>query len=174
MARAAIRAPEGRRSHVQSTFGVSIMPQSYTQLYYHLVFSTKSREPWLDATIRERLFPFIGGGIRDEGGAALIVNGVEDHVHILARLRQDKALSDVLRSLKADSSSWIHKEFPSHRSFAWQAGYGAFTVSASQTPVVRAYIANQQEHHRKMTFQEEFRALLRAHGIEFDEKYLWD
>jgi len=124
--------------------------------------------------VRERLFPFIGGGIRDEGGTALIVNGIEDHVYILARLRADKAVSDVIRNIKSISSGWIHKEFPSLSAFAWQRGYGAFSVSASQVERVRLYVANQEEHHRLQSFQEEFIALLRAHDIEFDERYLWD
>jgi putative transposase len=150
------------------------MPHSYTQLYYHLVFSTKDREPSLDADIRSRLYPFMAAGIAAEGGSATIINGTADHVHILARLRQDKALSDVLRSMKANSSGWIHKEFPLLKSFAWQAGYGAFTVSVSEVPKVRGYVANQEQHHKRLTFEEELVALLRAHGIEFDERYLWD
>ena len=150
------------------------MPHSYTQLYYHIVFSTKNREPMMDRALRQKLFPFIGGGIRDEGGTALIINGVEDHVHILARLRPDRALSDVLRNIKAYSSGWVHKEFPERSAFVWQNGYAAFTVSRSQLDIVRRYIENQEEHHRKQTYQEELLALLRAHDIEFDERYLWD
>jgi REP element-mobilizing transposase RayT len=150
------------------------MPHSYTQLYFHIVFSTKNRNPILDRAVRQRLFPFIGGGIRDEGGTALIVNGIEDHVHILARLRADRALSDVLRTTKANSSGWIHKEFPALSAFAWQAGYSAFTVSRSQLDIVRRYIENQEAHHQKQNFQEELLALLRAHDVEFDERYLWD
>jgi REP-associated tyrosine transposase len=150
------------------------MPHSYTRLYYHVVFSTKNRERRLDRELRERLFPFLGGGIRDEGGTALIINGVEDHVHILARLRADRALADVLRNIKSISSGWIHHKFPSLAAFAWQTGYGAFTVSMSQIERVRLYIANQEEHHRVQTYQDEFIALLRAHEIEFDERYLWE
>jgi putative transposase len=155
-------------------FGELAVPHSYTQLYYHIVFSTKNRERWLDRDLRERLFPFIGGGIRDEGGTALIINGVEDHVHILARLRADQAIADVLRNIKSISSGWIHTHFPSLAAFAWQVGYGAFTVSVSQIERVRLYIANQESHHRVQSFQDEFIALLRAHEIEFDERYLWD
>jgi REP element-mobilizing transposase RayT len=150
------------------------VPHSYVRLYYHIIFSTKNRVPTLDADIRSRLYPFMAAGVAAEGGAAEIINGTADHVHILARLRQDRALSDVLRDLKANSSEWIHKEFPALRSFAWQAGYGAFSVSLSQVPNVRPYIANQEEHHRRVPFQEEFVALLRPHGIEFDERYMWD
>jgi putative transposase len=119
------------------------MPHSYTQLYYHLVFSTKNREPTIDRALRQQLFPFIGGGIRDEGGTPLTINGVNDHVHILARLRADTAVSDVLRNIKAYSSGWVHKQFPDRSAFLWQAGYGAFTVSPSQLDRVRRYIENQ-------------------------------
>jgi REP element-mobilizing transposase RayT len=150
------------------------MPHSYTQLYYHIVFSTKNREPLMDRALRQRLFPFIGGGIRDEGGTALIINGIEDHVHILARLQADRALSDVLRNITANSSGWVHKEFSNLSAFAWQSGYSAFTVSRSQFDIVRRYIETQEEHHRKQTYQEELLALLRAHEVEFDERYLWD
>ena len=150
------------------------MAHSYTQLLYHLVFSTKERQPWLDGDIGPRVHAYLGGAIRDEGGVALLVNGMPDHVHILARLRQDKAVSAVLRDIKANSSGWIHRTLPELRSFAWQGGYGAFTVSQSQAERVRRYIEGQEEHHRKYTFKEELVALLKAHGIEYDERYLWE
>jgi REP element-mobilizing transposase RayT len=108
---------------------------SYTNLLYHIVFSTKQREPWLDATIRPRVWEYLGGAIRGEGGVPLIVNGVADHVHILAKLRQDIAVSDVLRAIKANSSGWIHETFPHLAGFAWQVGYGAFSVSHSRSRV---------------------------------------
>ncbi len=150
------------------------MAHSYTQLLYHLVFATKERRPWLTDEVRPRVHAYLGGAIRDEGGLALLVNGVADHVHILARLRQDKAVAEVLRDIKANSSGWIHRTFAELRPFAWQGGYGAFTVSPSQVERVRLYIANQEEHHRKYSFQEEFVALLKAHGVEYDERYLWE
>jgi putative transposase len=150
------------------------MSHSHTQLLYHLVFSTKRREPFLVPSVLPRLCEYLGGAVRGEGGTALIVNGMPDHVHILARLRQDVALSDVLRAIKANSSGWVHDTFPELRTFAWQAGYGAFTVSASQAQRVRRYIERQQEHHRRRTFQEEFVAFLKAHEIDYDERYLWD
>lgn len=149
------------------------MPHSYVNLIYHLVFSTKDRQPLITEEAQARLHEYIGGMLRRQGGIALAVNGMPDHIHVLAKLRQDKALSDVLRDLKAGASGWMHEVFPSAQQFAWQNGYGAFTVSASQVESVRNYIAHQSEHHRKRTFQEEFIALLRAHEIEFDEKYLW-
>jgi REP-associated tyrosine transposase len=127
----------------------------------------------LNLEVRTRINDYLGGAIRSEGGTSLIVNGVADHVHILARLRQDKAISDVLREIKGNSSGWIHDHFPGLSKFVWQTGYAAFTVSKSQIGVVQRYIANQEAHHQKVTFQEELVALLKAHEIEFDERYLW-
>ena len=149
------------------------MPHSYTSLFYHIVFSTKERCPFLNPNGRARAHDYLGGAIRSEDRTSLIVNGVADHVHILARLRQDKAISDVLRDIKANSSGWIHDHFPGQSKFAWQSGCAAFTVSKSQLGAVQRYIANQEVHHRKITFQEELVALLRAHEIEFDERHLW-
>ena len=149
------------------------MAQSYTSLLYHVTFSTKDRRPSLTPALRTRLHPYLGGAVRALGGAALAVNGPDDHVHILMRLRPDKALSDVMRSIKANSSSWLRETFDACRAFYWQAGYGAFTVSTSQAEGVRAYIAGQTEHHRKVTFQEEFLALLKGHGIEHDARYVF-
>ena len=123
--------------------------------------------------VRARDHDYLGGAFRSEGGTSFIVNGVADQVHILARLRQDKAVADVLRDIKANSSGWIHDHFPGLSKFAWQAGYAAFTVSKSQLGVVQRYIADQEAHHQRITFQEELIALLKAHEIEFDESYLW-
>ena len=148
------------------------MPQSYCDLLYHIVFSTKSHRTWLKDDIDARLHEYIGGAIRSEGGIALIVNGTEDHIHLLAKIRQDKAVSEVVRAIKANSSKWIHKTFANCKDFAWQAGYGAFTVSVSQLQKVREYIQNQEEHHKKVSFREEFIALLKLHGVEFNERYL--
>ena len=150
------------------------MSKSYCNLLYHIVFSTKDREPWLRPEMGPRVHQYLGGAIRDEGGIALAVNGTADHVHILAKLRQDKAVSDVLRAIKANSSGWIHDTFRDRIAFHWQSGYGAFTVSQSQVERVRGYVLNQEEHHRIVSYQEEFVALLKAHGLEFDERYLWD
>jgi REP-associated tyrosine transposase len=147
------------------------MAHSYTCLLYHLVFSTKSREPWLHTELRPRLWEYLSSAVRGEGGFCLLINGVADHVHVLARLRQDKSVSDVLRAI--NSSGWIHAGFPKLRSFHWQEGYGAFTVSKSQVETVRRYIAAQEAHHRKLTFQEEFLSLLKAHQVEYDERFIW-
>lgn len=149
------------------------MPQSYTNLIYHIVFSTKNRQSSITDDVKTRLYDYIGGTIRKQGGIALAINGMADHVHILAKLRPDKSVSDVLRDLKSNSSGWIKEVFPDLKDFSWQNGYGAFTVSASQIEKVKEYIANQERHHRKIgSFRDEFVKLLRANEIEFDEKYL--
>jgi len=150
------------------------MSQSYCNLLYHLVFSTKHREPWLHDDISTRTHKYLGGALRRERGVALIVGGTSDHVHILAKLRQDKPVSDVLRDIKSNSSGWIHETFADLPQFGWQTGYGAFTVSSSQVEKVRRYILKQEQHHKKRSFKDEFIALLDAHGIEYDERYLWD
>ena len=121
----------------------------------------------------ERLYEYIGGIIRGLGGILLIINGVEDHLHVLAKLRPDKSVSDVLRDLKANSSGWMHGVFPEARDFSWQNGYGAFTVSESQIDAVTKYIAKQKQHHRKESFEREFIVLLQKNGIDFEKKYLW-
>ena len=116
----------------------------------------------------------IGGIVRNAGGIPIQIGGIEDHVHLLVTLRQQSGLADFLRELKAGSSGWVHDTFPEAKDFWWQTGYGAFTVSHSARDEVRKYIANQEEHHKTMSYQDELRALLVKHGIAFDEKYLWD
>lgn len=149
------------------------MPHSYVNLLYHIVFSTRDRAPHLTAERRPRLYDYIGGVIRKRGRISLAINGVEDHVHLLAKLRPDKALSDVIRDLKAGSSGWMHEVFPEVRDFKWQNGYAAFTVSTSLSGKVQRYVETQEEHHQKQLFREEFISLLRRNEVEFDEKYLW-
>ncbi len=149
------------------------MSKSYTNLIYHLVFSTKDRRPLITVDRQERLYAYIGGIIRGLGGISLGINGMEDHAHVLAKLRPDKALSDVLRDLKANSSGWMHDVFPEASDFSWQRGYGAFTVSSSQIGRVQRYIADQKVHHAAQTFEDEFVGLLIKNEIEFDPRYLW-
>jgi REP element-mobilizing transposase RayT len=148
------------------------MPQSYTCLHYHLVFSIKNRVPAITSEMEPRLWEYLAGTIRGLGGTPLQIGGIEDHVHLLVTLRQEPSLLDVLRDLKAGSSGWVHDTFPSVRDFWWQAGSGAFTVSHSNIGVVKAYIANQREHHKKMPFQDELRGLLEKHGVAFNEEHL--
>lgn len=148
------------------------MSDSYTNLLYHIVFSTKDRQPIITDEYQPRLYDYLGGTIRNLGGISLGINGTEDHVHVLAKLRPDKSLSDVLRDLKANASGWMHDVFPDLKDFSWQRGYGAFTVSASNVATVQNYIARQKEHHQKQSFRDEFIEFLKANGIEYDEKYI--
>ena len=147
---------------------------SYVSSYYHCVFSTKERRPLITPALRERLWPFLGGIARQNKMKAIEIGGVEDHVHILLSLPATMAISKALQLIKGGSSKWVHETFPEHRLFSWQEGYGAFSVSESRVDSIIHYIKGQEEHHRKMTFQEEFRALLKKHRIEYDERYLWD
>jgi putative transposase len=149
------------------------MAQSYTNLIYHIVFSTKDRAPLITDDVKVRLYDYVGGMIRKQGGICLALNGMHDHAHLLTKLRPDRAVSDVLRDLKANASGWMHDVFPDLKDFSWQRGYGAFTVSASQIEKVRKYIADQETHHARKSFREEFISLLKANEIEFDENYLW-
>ena len=149
------------------------MSDSYTNLLYHIVFSTKDRRPIIAPEYESRLYDYIGGTIRGVGGISLELNGTTDHVHLLAKLRPDRALSDVLRDLKANASGWMHDVFPVLKDFSWQRGYGAFTVSQSNVEEVRRYILRQKEHHEKFSFRDEFIHFLKANGIEYDERYLW-
>ena len=148
------------------------MSQSFTNLLYHIVFSTKDRRPLITLDYQPRLYDYIGGTIRGTGGISLGINGVEDHVHVLAKLRPDKALSDILRDLKANASGWMHDVFPSLSEFSWQRGYAAFTVSQSHLQQVQRYVATQKEHHQRVSFRDEFITFLKANEIEFDERYV--
>ena len=150
------------------------MPHSFTSALFHCVFSTKERRPTIDDALRERLIPYMGGIAREIRAPALSIGGVQDHVHLLLSLPSSMDVATAMRLVKTNSSKWIHDTFPKHRSFAWQTGYGAFSIGVSQVDETRAYIENQQEHHRKRSFQEEFVAFLVRHGIEYDEKYLWE
>ncbi len=148
------------------------MPESYTNLLYHIVFSTKDRQKLISSEVEPRLYEYIGGTIRGLGGISLELNGTEDHVHSLAKLRPDCALSNVLRKLKANATGWMHDVFPALEDFSWQRGYGAFTVSQSNVEQVAHYIAKQKEHHATISFRDEFIQFLKAKGIEYDERYV--
>ncbi len=147
---------------------------SYVSSYFHCVFSTKERRPLIQPPVRERLWAFLGGIARQKNMKALEVGGVADHVHILLSLPATLSLARGLQVLKAGSSKWVHDTFPEHRIFSWQAKYGAFSVSISQLEKVVEYIRNQEEHHRRLSFKEEFQALLEKHRITYDEQYLWE
>ncbi|MCC6661411.1 MAG: IS200/IS605 family transposase [Phycisphaerales bacterium] len=150
------------------------MPGTYSQILLHIVFSTKHREPWITAEVAERLYPYIGGIVRAEKGVLYDIGGVEDHVHMYLRWRPDAAVSDLMRTVKARSSKWVHDTFPELGAFAWQEGYSVFSVSKSQEGAVKAYIAGQHEHHKKEDFKSELLRMLRLHEIEFDERYVFD
>jgi REP element-mobilizing transposase RayT len=150
------------------------MPGTYSQILLHIVFSTKRREPWISADVAERLYAYMGGIVRAEKGVLYDIGGVEDHVHLYLRWRPDGSVSDLMRTVKARSSRWIHDEFPRLGAFAWQEGYSVFSVSKSQEAAVKAYIAGQTEHHKKEDFKSELLRMLRLHEIEFDEKYVFD
>lgn len=162
------KAPAGR--HIA---GTARMPSSYTCLHYHVIFGTKDRRPSITDDIRSRLYDYMGGILAREKGILLAAGGMPDHVHLLASLSAQSAVSDILRVVKTNSSKWIHETFSDHRGFGWQDGYGAFTVSPSNLSRVKRYIAEQEEHHRRVTFQEEFIAFLKRHGIPYDERYIW-
>ena len=150
------------------------MPQSLSAVYIHLVFSTKHRQPFLrDKSLREDLHAFLGGTSKTLECPPLIVGGVEDHVHLLARFGRTITQADWVKELKRVSNLWL-KEEGGIAGFAWQAGYSDFSVSQSKLEQVRRYIANQEKHHRKRSFQDEVRALLTRHRIEWDERYVWD
>ncbi len=150
------------------------MGRTYSQLLLHVVFSTKNRRRYLTSEITERVYAYIGGIIRDEGGTLLAAGGVEDHVHLLIQLRTDTTLANLMRTVKAKSSRWIKDNFPNQKDFAWQEGYAAFSVSKSQQAAVIDYIARQREHHHGNDFKAEFLKLLQAHGVEYDERFVFE
>lgn len=147
------------------------MPSTHHSLHYHLVFSTKDRRKLISSAWAGRLHAYLGGIIRSLEGVPLIVNGTEDHVHLLVGLQATHRLADVMRTLKGDSSRWAAGTLAG--AFRWQDGYGAFTVSPHEVEVVRRYIAGQREHHQETSFEEEYVNLLRQHGVEYDPQYLW-
>jgi REP element-mobilizing transposase RayT len=149
------------------------MANTFTSLHYHLVFSTKNREPWIGRADEERLWAYVGGIARQNQMQPIRVGGTEDHVHILLGIAARISVSEAVKEIKGASSGWIKENLERCRGFAWQDGYSAFTVSKSQMSEVEDYIRSQREHHRIKTFQEEFLALLTRHQIKYDERYLW-
>ena len=147
------------------------MSSTYLSLHYHIVFSTKDRESSIDSTWRLRLHEYLGGTIRGLGGFSQGVGGVADHVHLLVGLKATHCLADVMRELKKASSVWVHEEV-GLRKFNWQEGYAAFTVSATARDAVKNYISSQEKHHRKITFRDELKEILKKAGVEYNPKYL--
>lgn len=147
---------------------------TFHRLTYHVVFGTRFRRPSIRSVFRERLYEYIGGIIRAQNGHLIQIGGVEDHIHLLVNLSPSKAVSDVLRDIKANSAKWVNEEHLSTGKFEWQKGYGAFTVSYSNIDTVQVYIQNQQEHHRSRSFRDEYIEFLKRHGIEFEERFLFE
>ena len=148
------------------------MSHTASNVVVHLIFSTKARQPLITSEIRNDLFAYLGGIVREMQGTALIINGMADHVHMLVRVPPVHAVAEMMRIVKANSSRWIRGEWK--KEFAWQRGYGAFSVSESNVASVSRYIAGQEEHHRKWTFQEEYVAFLKKNKIAYDERYIWE
>ena len=150
------------------------MPQSLAQIYVHIIFSTKERYPFINEVIEPQLFAYMGDTIKRCKGVPFLINGTADHVHILSSLPRTMSLSKYIEEIKRNSSRWIKTKDIQYEKFAWQNGYGAFSVSSSQKDFVVRYIAGQKEHYRMATFKEEFIAFLEKYNIEYDEKYLWN
>ena len=150
------------------------MPHSFTHILVHYIFSTKDRKQYLTEDIRPRILDYMGGIARNNDIQPQIINGLEDHVHMLVLLPKTLSIAKAIQLIKGGSSRWIHEEFPDLRHFAWQIGYGAFSVSLSNKENVVNYIKHQKEHHKKKTFKEEFIEFLKKHNIDYDERYIWD
>lgn len=148
------------------------MPSTHTSLYFHLVFSTKERLPLIAKDLKDKLHAYLGGIVRNQKGVALAVGGIDNHVHLLVSLNATHCLADFMRELKASSSGWVHREI-NLKEFGWQVGYGAFTVSPNNLDRLKNYVLNQETHHRKQTFEDEYVGLLKSSGVDYDEKYLW-
>jgi putative transposase len=150
------------------------MANTYSSLFLHVVFTTKHRERWIHTEIENRVWAYIGGIARTHKLTAIQVGGVEDHVHALVMPKPIHAPSEVAKWLKSESSKWIHEELEKMKTFGWQDGFGAFSVSKSNVPAVVQYIKNQREHHKKESFEEEYERLMKLHEVDYDPKYLLD
>jgi putative transposase len=149
------------------------LANTLSNLLAHIVFSTKNREQFISDEFQQELYAYIGGIVRSEKGKLLAIGGMQDHLHLLVMYRPNQALSDIVRTLKASSSKWINDRAFIHSQFAWQSGYGAFSVSESKVDAIKVYIDNQAQHHNKKSFKEELTELLRLHNVEYDPQYLW-
>jgi putative transposase len=150
------------------------MSQSLVKNLLHLVYSTKHRNPWIPVEVRKGFYSYQSGTFENLESPALIIGGVDDHVHALFSLSKNYALSKIVEEVKKASSKWMKTEGTRNHEFYWQGGYAAISVSQSNVEQVMEYIANQEEHHRTMTFQDELRLLFKRHEVEFDERYVWD
>ncbi len=150
------------------------MAQSLTAIYVHIIFSTKDRTPWIDDSLRLRLWQYLGGICNSEDCVPVKIGGTSDHIHILCRLSKNTNVSNLINLVKTNSSKWIKSILPEHAVFSWQNGYGVFSVNPQETEKVIEYIDNQKQHHIKRGFCEEFLIFVKKYGIEYDEKYLWN
>ena len=150
------------------------MPQSFTKLYVHLIFSTKNRAPLLDEAIRAKVFAYLATVVRSYGGSYVVVGGMTDHVHLLFDVGKKHSPLQFVEQVKRESSKFIKTLGPEYSEFYWQRGYGMFSVSPTHLTAAERYVKNQEEHHRMKTFQEEYREFLERYGIEYDERYVWD
>ena len=149
------------------------MAQSLSNVLLHLVFSTKNRQPLIDASIAPEVHAYLVTACKTLECVPIKVGGFTDHVHIACKLSRTVTIASLVQQLKQDSSKWIKSKGTRYASFAWQNGYGAFSIGHSQLEALKSYIANQPEHHRQLSFQDEFRKLLTRYGIEWDERYIW-
>jgi putative transposase len=149
------------------------MSHAFVSNLMHCTFATKERYPFIDSELESRLWPYIGGIANENRMKALAIRGTSDHLHALLSLPGMMSFAKAVQLIKGGSSKWVHETFANQSKFAWQEGYGAFSVSVSQAPKTIAYINNQKEHHRRKTFEEEFIELLERHGISYDSRYLF-
>lgn len=150
------------------------MPQSLSSILIHLIFSTKNREPFITPQIELELYPYMATIFRGLRSPALAIDGTLDHIHALFALSRVITIADLVEEVKTESSKWIKTKGPEFKNFHWQSGYGAFSIGQSQTSNVKRYIQSQKQHHRRLTFQDEFRKFLKKYQIEYDERYVWD
>ncbi len=150
------------------------MPQSLAQIYLHIVFSTKNHYPFLEGSVDDELYAYIGASIKRLGGIPLSINGTDNHIHILTAFPRTITVADFLKDVKANSSRWLKRKGEQYRDFEWQDGYGVFSVSSSKKQVVVDYIVKQKEHHKQVSFKDEFLRFLKEYGIDYDERYVWD
>ena len=149
------------------------MANTYINILIHTVFSTKNRESWISSSLRERLYPYMCGIARENGLKVLCIGGTDNHIHILLSLDSTTSIAKAMQFIKGGSSKWIHETFPELRLFSWQEGYGAFSIGISNVDETKKYIENQEKHHSKESFRDEYLKFLRKNNIDFDEKYLW-
>jgi len=150
------------------------MPQSLVKNYIHITFSTKYRYPFIDDKVKDELFGYLGGICKNLECNPIIVGGYRDHVHVLCLLSRKISLMKLIERIKANSSKWIKTKGIKYQNFYWQRGYGAFSVRHSQVDIVKSYILNQENHHMKKSYKDEYLVFLQENNIEYDERYVWD